>query len=131
MRVTHAPARWIVCFLLLPAAWLTFGVATGAHAVVMIPAAVVAALLSATTAYRSDRGHLEAVLYFIGTAAMMGLAILVFSLALLTYYCRGGDTSGGCWTRSENLRLRSRRRFAAAPDLCGRGSLTPAGSASA
>jgi hypothetical protein len=81
---------------MLPAAWLTFGVATGIHVVIMISAAVVAALLSAATAYRSDLGHVEALGYFIGTGVMMGVAIVLFIVSLFTYYCRGGDTSGAC-----------------------------------
>jgi hypothetical protein len=92
VRITNAPARFIVCFLILPAAWLTFGIATGAHVVIMIPAAVVAALLSATTAYLSGGGHREAVVYFIATGAMMGLAIFVFIVSLFTY-C---NTSPSC-----------------------------------
>ena len=96
MRATHVPARWTFCFVVLPAAWLTFGIATGANVVIMIPAAVVAASLAAATAYRSGRGHREAFGYFGGTVAMMCFAIFLFIVSIFTYYCRGGDTSGAC-----------------------------------
>ena len=94
--MTNAPARWTFCFLVLPAAWLTLGVATGLHVVIMIPAAVVTAGLSAATAYSSGRGHLEAFAYFLGTGAMMVVAVSIFVIAMFTYYCRDGNTFGAC-----------------------------------
>jgi hypothetical protein len=96
VRVTNTPARWLICFVIVPAAWLTFGVATDMNIKIMIPSAVVAAALSAVIAYSSGHGHREALLYFITTGAMMAVAFAIFVITVFTYYCRGGDTSGGC-----------------------------------
>ena len=96
MRITNVPTRLFFCFLILPAAWLGFAIATRMDDDTMIPAAVVMALLSATTAYRSGRGPGEAIVYFVATAAMMWLARFLFYVSLLTYYCWGGDTEGAC-----------------------------------
>jgi hypothetical protein len=56
MRLTNTPARWILCFLVIPVLWVVLGAGTGLHAVLMIPAAALAASLSALTAYRSGKG---------------------------------------------------------------------------
>lgn len=91
MRVTNTPARWILCFLGLPALWITGSLATGLHAVLMIPAAVVIALLSALTAYRSGRSNLRALGYFLGTGAMMGVAFAIAVATIFTIYCDRGE----------------------------------------
>ena len=96
MRVTNTPARWVFCFLVLPAAWLGFGAASGLHAALMVPAAVVVALLSAATAYRSGRGSWAAAAYFVGTALMMLAAFMILVAIIFTISCEPGETEGAC-----------------------------------
>jgi hypothetical protein len=96
VRVTNAPARWVLCFLIVPVLWLALGAGTGLHVVLMVPAAVIAASLSAATAYRSGRGNLATLGYFLGTGAMMGAALVLFVATIFTIYCDRGETSGAC-----------------------------------
>jgi hypothetical protein len=96
MRLTNTPARWILCFLVLPVLWVVLGAGTGLYAVLMIPAAALAASLSALTAYRSGKGTPAAVGYFVGTGVMMGAVFMMFVATVFTIYCGDGDTSGGC-----------------------------------
>ena len=95
MRVTHTLARRVLCFLVLPALWAVGSVLTDWHAVLMIPLAFVAALLSASTAYRSGRGGLGALGYFFGTGVMLGVAFAVATVTLLAILCPDG-TEGAC-----------------------------------
>jgi hypothetical protein len=90
------PARWIVCFLALPAVWIAWSLETGLQAVLMIPAAAVIALLSALTAYRSGCGKRGAFGYFLGTSAMMGVAFAIAVATIFTVYCDRGETEGAC-----------------------------------
>jgi hypothetical protein len=59
----------------------------------MIPAAFVIALLSAAIGYRSRRGKSAALGYFLGTSAMMGVALTIAVATTVTFFC--GD-SGDC-----------------------------------
>ena len=93
MLVANTRARWFVCFVALPALWIAFSVETGWHAVLMIPAAVLVAVVSALIAYGSGLGGGSAVGYFIGTAVMMGVAFFIAVATLFTIYCGGDDTS--------------------------------------
>ena len=95
MRITHTIARRVVCFFVLPALWAAGSVFTGWHAVLMIPAAVVIALLSTLTAYRSGRGKPGALGYFLGTGVMLGVAFAIATVTLLAIYC-GDSTEGAC-----------------------------------
>jgi hypothetical protein len=94
MRVDHTTTRWIVCFIALPALWALASLATHLQAVSMIPAAVVAALLSALTAFRSGRGKHAALGYFLGTGAMMAVAFAITIVTIFTIYC--GDADADC-----------------------------------
>ena len=96
MRLTNTPARWILCFLVLPALCVALAVGTGLHAVLLISAAALAASLSALTAYRSGKGTPAAVGYFVGTGVMMGAVFMVFVVTFHTIYCSRVDTPGGC-----------------------------------
>ena len=96
MRVAHTPARWILCFLALPALWIAVSLATNFQAVLMVPAAVVIALLSALSAYRSGRGGRGAFGYLLGTGAMMVVAFAVAVVILFTVVCGDGSTEGVC-----------------------------------
>jgi len=95
MRIEGTLARWFVCFVALPALWIAGSLGTGFQAVLMIPAAVVVALLSALTAYRSGRGKRGALGHFFGTSAMMGVAFAIAIAVLFTFYC-GDGSEGDC-----------------------------------
>ena len=96
LLVTNTPARWILCFLALPALWCAVSVATGMQAVLMIPAAVVVALLSTLTGYGSGRGKLAAFGYFLGTCVMMAVAFAIAVATIFTIICGDGSTEGVC-----------------------------------
>ena len=96
MRVAHTPARWILCFVALPALWIAVSLGSGLQAVLMIPAAVVIAVLSALTAYRSGRGNRGALGHFLGTSAMMGVAFVIAIAIVFTIYSGDGSTEGVC-----------------------------------
>ena len=96
MRVYNTAARWAFCFLALPALWIAISLATDLQAVVIIPAAVVIALLSALTAYRSGRGTRGMLGYFLATSCMMGIAFVIAVAILFTVACGGGYTEGPC-----------------------------------
>jgi hypothetical protein len=95
VRVDDTRARWILCFVALPALWAVASLGTHLQAVSMIPAAFVAALLSASTAYRSGRGKHGALGYFLGTGAMLGVAFAITVIAILSVYC-GDSIDGDC-----------------------------------
>jgi hypothetical protein len=90
----HA-TRLFLCFFSLPALWIAVSLATDVQAILMVPAAVVTALLSALTAYRSGRGALGAFGYFLGTSVMMGVAFAIAVAVLLEIYCEE-DNTGDC-----------------------------------
>ena len=96
MRVAHALTRRVLCFFALPALWIAGSLATDLQAVLMVPAAVVIALLSALTAYRSGRGNLGAFGYFLGTSLMMGIAFAIAIWVLFEIACGDGSTEGLC-----------------------------------
>jgi predicted membrane protein len=96
VRAADTPARWSLCFLVLPALWIAGSLATDLQAVLMIPAAVVVALLSALIAYRSGRGKRSALGHFLGTGVMMGVAFAVTVVIVFTIYCGDGSTEGVC-----------------------------------
>jgi hypothetical protein len=91
--VGNSSARWLLCFLALPALWIGINVGTDLQAMQMIPTALGVALLSAAIAYRSRRGKGVALGYFLGTSAMMGFAFAVAIATLLTFSC---GESGDC-----------------------------------
>lgn len=92
--VANTPARWALCFLVLPVIWIAGSLATGVHAVRMIPAALLVSLASSLTAWRSGRGVHAVVGYFVGAAALMGVAFAVAVVAMFTISCDG--TGGDC-----------------------------------
>ena len=96
MRVYDTAWRWALCFMALPALWIAVGLGTDLQAVVMIPAAIVIALLSALTAFRSGLGERGALGYFFGTGCMIGVALAVTIAILFTAYCGDGRTEGVC-----------------------------------
>jgi hypothetical protein len=96
VRVAHALTRRVFCFFALPALWIVGSLATDLQAVLMVPAAVVMALLSALTAYRSGRDKLGAFGYFLGTSLMMGVAFAIAIWVLFEIACGDGSTEGVC-----------------------------------
>jgi hypothetical protein len=96
MRISYSPWRWGLCFFAFPALWIAGSLGTGLQAVLMIPAAVVIALLSALTAYRSGRGKRGALGHFLGTSLMMVVALIIAIAIVFTIYCGDGSTEGVC-----------------------------------
>ena len=68
------------------------------QAVLMVPAAVAVAVLSAFVGSAGGRGERGALVYLLVTAAMLGLAFVVAVVLVWEVYCGGGETeaAGGC-----------------------------------
>jgi Na+-driven multidrug efflux pump len=96
VRVYYTVGRWVFCFLALPALWIAVSLGTDLQAVLMIPAAIVIALLSALTAYRSGRGKRGTLGHFLGTSLMIGVAFSITIAILFAIYCGDGSTEGVC-----------------------------------
>jgi hypothetical protein len=97
VRLTSTRTRWVVCFVALPALWIAATLLSAdLGAAGMISAAGLVALLSALTAHRSGLRARARVGYFVGTVAMMGLAITIAIIVLFGVYCDDGYTSGAC-----------------------------------
>jgi hypothetical protein len=96
VRVTHTATRWVFCFVALPAAWIAASLAGHLQAVEMIPGAVIAALVSALTAYLSGRGKRAALGYLLGTGLIMVLALVIAIATIFTVGCDRGETEGAC-----------------------------------